>query len=67
MAAFSMLAPPLRGFVERSFPYTNLTHVDYMLAFNGFIAGVTNPRYEDIDKWWDVMCNIETGAVKCKS
>lgn len=28
----------------------------------GFIAGVTNPRFEEL-KCWDVLCNIETGKV----
>ena len=30
----------------------------------GFIAGVTNPRYDDMERWWDVLCNVATGAVK---
>lgn len=33
----------------------------------GFIAGVTNPRFEEIDKWWDVLCNVATGQVKLAS
>lgn len=28
----------------------------------GFIAGVTNPRFEEL-RCWDVLCNIETGQI----
>ncbi|KAI9251940.1 docking domain of Afi1 for Arf3 in vesicle trafficking-domain-containing protein [Phascolomyces articulosus] len=53
----------LRGFTERAFPYTNLTSVDDLLKCPGFIAGVTNPTYEEHTAWWDVLCNIETGKI----
>lgn len=29
----------------------------------GFIAGVTNPLFEQRQQWWDVLCNIATGEV----
>lgn len=29
----------------------------------GFIAGVTNPTYEEHTSWWDVLCNIDTGKI----
>lgn len=29
----------------------------------GFIAGVTNPRFEDLHSRWDVLCNIDTGRI----
>ncbi|CAO3596017.1 unnamed protein product [Absidia cylindrospora] len=53
----------LRGFTERAFPYTNLTSVDDLLKCPGFIAGVTNPTYEEHTAWWDVLCNIDTGKI----
>ncbi|KAG0166931.1 hypothetical protein DFQ28_003399 [Apophysomyces sp. BC1034] len=53
----------LRGFTERAFPYTNLTSVDDLLKCPGFIAGVTNPTYEEHTAWWDVLCNISTGKI----
>ncbi|KAI8137550.1 docking domain of Afi1 for Arf3 in vesicle trafficking-domain-containing protein [Fennellomyces sp. T-0311] len=53
----------LRGFTERAFPYTNLTSVDDLLKCPGFIAGVTNPTYEEHTGWWDVLCNIDTGKI----
>jgi len=33
----------------------------------GFIAGVTNPRFEDMEKWWDVLCNVATGTIRYAS
>ncbi|KAL1918084.1 uncharacterized protein VTP21DRAFT_3350 [Calcarisporiella thermophila] len=53
----------LRGFTERAFPYTNLLYVDELLKCPGFIAGVTNPTFEDHPSWWDVLCNINTGKI----
>ncbi|KAI8985337.1 docking domain of Afi1 for Arf3 in vesicle trafficking-domain-containing protein [Pilobolus umbonatus] len=53
----------LTGFTERAFPYTNLTSVDDLLKCKGFIAGVTNPTYEEHTSWWDVLCNISTGKI----
>ncbi|KAI9314845.1 docking domain of Afi1 for Arf3 in vesicle trafficking-domain-containing protein [Dichotomocladium elegans] len=53
----------LQGFTERAFPYTNLTSIDDLLKCPGFIAGVTNPTYEEHTAWWDVLCNISTGKI----
>ncbi|KAI8885694.1 spindle pole body interacting protein [Backusella circina FSU 941] len=53
----------LKGFTERAFPYTNLTSIDDLLKCPGFIAGVTNPTYEEHTSWWDVLCNISTGKI----
>ncbi|TIB35536.1 hypothetical protein E3P85_00395 [Wallemia ichthyophaga] len=53
----------LRGFIERAFPYTCLKDLDNFLIIPGYIAGVTNPRFEDNHGWWDVLFNINTGKV----
>ena len=29
----------------------------------GYIAGVTNPAFEEHPTWWDVLCNINTGKI----
>ncbi|KAG8907144.1 hypothetical protein FRB99_005252 [Tulasnella sp. 403] len=52
----------LRGFIERAFPYTNLSNKCVIESVPGFIAGVTNPIYESLPIW-DVLCNIETGKI----
>ncbi|KAJ2696446.1 hypothetical protein FB645_006198 [Coemansia sp. IMI 203386] len=53
----------LRGFANRAFPYTNLTNLDTLLSFPGYIAGVTNPAFEEHPEWWDLLCNINTGRI----
>ncbi|OUM56981.1 hypothetical protein PIROE2DRAFT_49092 [Piromyces sp. E2] len=53
----------LRGYSERCFPYTNLAGLDDLLKVPGFIAGVTNPAFEEHPQWWDVLFNINTGKV----
>ncbi|EIM21636.1 spindle pole body interacting protein [Wallemia mellicola CBS 633.66] len=57
----------LRGFIERAFPYTCLKDLDNFLMIPGYIAGVTNPRFEDNHAWWDVLFNINTGKVTVSS
>jgi len=53
----------LRGYTERCFPYTNLAGLDDLLKVPGYIAGVTNPAFEEHPQWWDVLFNINTGKV----
>lgn len=53
----------LDGFLERAFPYTNLTNLDNLEAVEGFIAGVCNPAFANKPSWWDVLCNMETGKI----
>ncbi|OMH80664.1 Protein mesA [Zancudomyces culisetae] len=58
----------LRGsFKHRTFPYTNLSNIDKLLKVPGYIAGVTNPTFEVKEKWWDILCNINTGKIKISS
>ena len=53
----------LRGLAESAFPYANLASLDILEEFGGFVAGVTNPRFEELTHTWDVLCNLETGRV----
>ena len=53
----------LRGMTESAFPYANLASLDILEEFSGFVAGVTNPRFEQLPHTWDVLCNLETGKV----
>lgn len=58
----------LRGFVRRAFPYTNLMGLDVLeqvedQAEGGWVAGVTNPRFEDLQSRWDILCNIDSGRI----
>lgn len=52
------------GLVAKTFPYINLNHLELLLhAPDGYIAGVTNPRFEELGHW-DVLCNLETSRVQ---
>ena len=53
----------LRGVTENAFPYANLASLDILEEFSGYVAGVCNPRFEDLPSTWDVLCNLETGKV----
>jgi len=53
----------LRGITESAFSYANLASLDILEEFDGFVAGVTNPRFEELPMTWDVLCNLETGKV----
>jgi hypothetical protein len=54
----------LRGFTRHAFPYTDLSKIDDLLKVPGFIAGVTNPTFENHPEWWDVLCDLPSGRVK---
>lgn len=53
----------LSGYIERAFPYSNLTNRDNHESVPGYIAGVANPRFEAFTNSWDVFCNIDTGKI----
>lgn len=57
----------LRGFTRHAFPYTDLTKIDDLLKVPGFIAGVTNPTFENHPEWWDILCDLPSGRVKISS
>jgi hypothetical protein len=63
LAACALASPVLRGFTERAFPYSNLAGLEMLEEVPGYIAGVTNPRFEDLYQTWDVLFNLETGKV----
>lgn len=42
--------------------YIRMSHNSHSSS-PGFIAGVTNPTFEDHSSWWDVLCNISTGKI----
>ncbi|EIN08406.1 mesa protein [Punctularia strigosozonata HHB-11173 SS5] len=52
----------LRGFIERAFPYANLTNKDEWESIPAYIAGVTNPIFESSGTW-DLLCDVGSGRV----
>ncbi|KAJ9120179.1 hypothetical protein QFC22_003078 [Naganishia vaughanmartiniae] len=63
LATCSLTGHILRGFTERAFPYSNLAGLEMLEETPGYIAGVINPRFEDLQHTWDILCNIETGKI----
>jgi hypothetical protein len=57
----------LRGFTRHAFPYTDLSKIDDLLKVPGFVAGVTNPTFENHPEWWDLLCDLPTGRMKISS
>ena len=53
----------LRGTTESAFPYANLASLDILEEFGGYVAGVANPRFEELHHTWDVLCDLNTGRV----
>ncbi|UZJ57230.1 hypothetical protein CBS101457_006550 [Exobasidium rhododendri] len=51
-----------RGIAKRCFPYANLGIMEELEKVPGYIAGVTNPRFEDLHAW-DLLFNIESGKI----
>jgi len=62
LSACLLISPPLTGTLRRAFPYANLTNLDF-LGVRGYIAGVTNPLFEQRNGWWDILANITDGTV----
>ena len=48
LSACLLISPPFVGTLERAVPYANLTNMEF-LSVEGFIAGVTNPLFEQRD------------------
>lgn len=42
-------------------------HPFHRVRRKGFIAGVTNPLFEEQSSWWDVLCDINTGKITISS
>ncbi|KAJ3312396.1 hypothetical protein HDV04_003146 [Boothiomyces sp. JEL0838] len=53
----------LPGVVNRCYPYASLANIEILLSEPGFIAGVTNPVFEEQSAWWDLCINLNTGKM----
>eukprot|EP01107_Rhizomastix_libera_P015663 TRINITY_DN601_c0_g1_i1.p1 TRINITY_DN601_c0_g1~~TRINITY_DN601_c0_g1_i1.p1 ORF type:complete len:745 (+),score=211.90 TRINITY_DN601_c0_g1_i1:128-2236(+) len=62
LASVCMISSVLKGVIQRAFPYVNLLYTQF-LEMPGYVAGVTNPVFEEHSEWWDVLCNLQTGKV----
>lgn len=62
LSACRLVSPPLSGILKRAFPYAHLTDIRF-LEVEGYIAGVTNPIFQQHSLWWDLICDVPTGTV----
>lgn len=58
LSTISMVAPPFVNIIKRAFPYANLSDLSF-LEVDGFIAGVTNPMFQQHDSWYDLLCILD--------
>ncbi|PVV04120.1 hypothetical protein BB560_001389 [Smittium megazygosporum] len=54
----------LKALKYKIFPYASLASIDRLSKLNSYIAGVTNPIFEEKKSLWDLLFNINTGEVK---
>lgn len=75
-SAVAMTSPPLNNILRRVYPYANFSDLSFLevscpFLFNkiyldcpiktpGYIAGVTNPMFQQKDSWWDVVCVLDS-------
>ena len=62
LSSLLLVSPPFPSLLHRAFPYTSLTNMDF-LDVPGFVAGVTNPIFQQRTQWWDVLCDVSEGTV----
>ena len=58
----SMVGPLSFGLLKRLHPYRNLYDLNF-LNINNCIYGVTNPIFKSKTKYWDILCEVETGKI----
>jgi len=63
LATCLLISPAIEGTLQRAYPYACLTAMQF-LQVSGYIAGVTNPIFEQRQEWWDILCNVQTGVVR---
>ncbi|KAG5437074.1 hypothetical protein PCANB_001195 [Pneumocystis canis] len=56
----------LRGFLERTFPYTDLSKIDYLLTMYLIIILIYINIFL-VMEWWDILCDIDSGKIKISS
>ena len=62
LSACLLVSPSIEGTLKRAYPYACLTAMQF-LQISGYIAGVTNPIFEQRQEWFDILCNVATGEV----
>jgi hypothetical protein len=52
---------------ERCFPYASLATVETLISTPGYIAGASNPVFEEQPAWWDICINLNTKKLTISS
>lgn len=60
----ALVSPPLVDIIRRVFPYASLSDLSF-LDTKGYIAGVTNPMFRQMDSKWDLLCTLDLQNETC--
>lgn len=64
LACSSFISPVFSpGILQKLHPYAALSNLDF-IEDAGYIAGVTNPMFQQRGNWYDVCCEIDIGKIK---
>lgn len=48
----------------RVFPYSSITFMDRFISLGApYVVGTLNPMFDSRTEWWDLLCDLDTGAV----
>eukprot|EP01035_Chromulina_nebulosa_P019485 gene19485-25371_t len=53
----ALVSPPINT-IKRVYPYANFSDLSF-LEVPGYIAGATNPMFQQKDTWWDLLCILD--------
>ena len=65
LSCTAMVSPPIPNVIRRTYPYASLSDLAFMET-EGFIAGVTNPMFQQMDKQWDLICVLDLPNDTCQ-
>ena len=65
LSSIAMVSPPIPNIIRRTYPYASLSDLVFMET-EGFIAGVTNPMFQQMDNQWDLVCILDLPNETCQ-
>eukprot|EP00002_Diphylleia_rotans_P040157 TRINITY_DN9470_c0_g1_i2.p1 TRINITY_DN9470_c0_g1~~TRINITY_DN9470_c0_g1_i2.p1 ORF type:complete len:654 (+),score=125.98 TRINITY_DN9470_c0_g1_i2:48-2009(+) len=63
LSCLVMVSPPLKFLIRRAYPYASLFYISDLSDVPGYIAGVSNPMFEEKMELWDMLCDCGNGRV----
>ena len=58
LSVVALISPPIPNVIRRTYPYASLSDLTFMDT-DGYIAGVTNPMFQEMDSKWDMLCVLD--------